>query len=204
MLLLAVPFGAVVSPYPIVGRRQVLLLDVPFDGGFSLSFPRCALGVGFRRYPEPEKALEFLFRLIWVDSMAFDLLAKYALRRESVYFGIGLMLTFSNETAAYYYSPPNADSKSTLKNAPMAPSQKHPSRKSVFSTAEFEILHETAASPFLAPPRTHATTHPPRPPRELSVLVSQNRDLRGAGRWVPESPFGGKIATRHPTLRLKN
>ena len=50
MLLLAFPFGAVVSSYPIVGWRQVLLLDVPFEGGFVLSFfPRCAL-----------KALEFV------------------------------------------------------------------------------------------------------------------------------------------------
>ena len=27
-----------VSPYPIVGWRQVLLLDVPFDGGFVLLY----------------------------------------------------------------------------------------------------------------------------------------------------------------------
>ena len=47
----------------IVGSRQVLLLAVPFGGGFVLSFPWCALGVGFGRYPEPQKALEFLPRL---------------------------------------------------------------------------------------------------------------------------------------------
>ena len=52
---------AAVSSYHIVGSRQVLLLDVPFDGGFVLSFPRCALGVGFRRYPGSEKALESLY-----------------------------------------------------------------------------------------------------------------------------------------------
>ena len=125
MLLLALPFGAVVSSYPIVGWRQVLLLDVPFDGGFVLpycrfassvafgrpfgggfvlSIPRCALGVGFRRYPEFEKALGFLFRPIWVENVAFDLLPNYAIKRESIYFGVGILLTVSNETAAYGYS----------------------------------------------------------------------------------------------------
>ena len=94
-LVLGHPAFAVVSSYPIVGWRQMLLLDVPFGGGFVLpycwfassvafgrpawrllfldvpfgggfvlSFPRCALGVGFRRYPESKKVLEFLFRLI--------------------------------------------------------------------------------------------------------------------------------------------
>ena len=37
-----------------------------------------ALGVGFRRYPESGEVLEFLLRLIWVGSAAFDLLANYA------------------------------------------------------------------------------------------------------------------------------
>ena len=54
---------AAVSSY-IVGSRQVLLFDAPLDGGFVLSFPQCALGVGFRRYHESEEVLEFLFRLI--------------------------------------------------------------------------------------------------------------------------------------------
>ena len=62
---LCVGFGrsnfAAVSSYHIVGSRQVLLLDVPFPGGFVLSSPRYALGVGSGRYPESQKALEFLF-----------------------------------------------------------------------------------------------------------------------------------------------
>ena len=62
----------------IVGSRQVLPFDAPFGGGFVLSFPRCALGAGFRRYPESGEVLEFLLRLIWVGSAAFDLLANYA------------------------------------------------------------------------------------------------------------------------------
>ena len=44
----------VVSSYHIVRPRQMLLLDVPFGGGFVLSFPRFAL-----------EALEFLSRLPW-------------------------------------------------------------------------------------------------------------------------------------------
>ena len=38
---------AAVSPHPIIGSRQGLDLDVPFGGGFVLSFRRFALGVGF-------------------------------------------------------------------------------------------------------------------------------------------------------------
>ena len=33
MLLSVTPFGAAVSSYPILGGRQVLLLDSPFGGG---------------------------------------------------------------------------------------------------------------------------------------------------------------------------
>ena len=82
---------ALVSSYHIVDLSQVLLLDVPFDGGFVLSFPLCALCVGFRRYPESKRVLEFLFRLIWAGSMAFDLLGGYASKRESVNFGSGFV-----------------------------------------------------------------------------------------------------------------
>ena len=54
---------AAASSYHIVGPRQVLLFGAPFGGGFVLSFPLCALCVGFGRYPESRKALEFPFRL---------------------------------------------------------------------------------------------------------------------------------------------
>ena len=70
------PNFAVVSSYRIVGSRQVLLFDVPFGGVSALPFRRCALCVGFRRYPEPEEALAFLFRHIWAEIAAFDLLAN--------------------------------------------------------------------------------------------------------------------------------
>ena len=60
----------------IVASRQVFLLDVPFGGGFFVGFRRCALGVGFRRYPESEKVLEFLTPLIYVKCVVFGLLAN--------------------------------------------------------------------------------------------------------------------------------
>ena len=40
---------AAVSFYPIVGSRQVLVLDVMFGGGFGLSYRWFALGFGFGR-----------------------------------------------------------------------------------------------------------------------------------------------------------
>ena len=82
-----------VSSY-IVGSRQVLLFDALFDGGFALSYSRCALGVGFRRYHEPEKALEpppthHPALTTWVRGAALDSLANYELERQSVYLGGG-------------------------------------------------------------------------------------------------------------------
>ena len=63
----------------------MLVLAVPFGVGLVLPLHWRALGVGFGRYPEPQKALEFLFpaQLSGKHGARF-VTGDYALEKESV------------------------------------------------------------------------------------------------------------------------